>query len=405
MNERSSAIPTTSSGAILSIRLWIPVSGGATEEQVWKKATPAAAVAWDLVEASGGAGIVTEGNLLTSNFPDIPTAILAAKRIQWAVSGCAESGDAKSGSAAILIRSALGGKDQTSAEGSALQDVSLEQASPGQILLSEAACLPLENLPGLPLGSASAGVRELQWRRTGEAPSVLDEDSALSELIREHGLEGSIDPEPEMVAEPIPVPAALTEQKREVAERVLAEEPEDAEEGNWVSHLLAMPLWLKLVSGALPVAIVVALVLAFSHGKAPANPPVQPSQSATPVTSQPVTPAGDTTTGLQTPTVKPAETSKTPHETKPTQPAKAVDRGQKQHQSSSTEVKPTSACTLTTNDISFQLGAADASFQSRQYKDAERRYRSVLACEPDNRRAITGLERASRALQLQSSSN
>jgi len=404
VNERSSAIPTTSSGAILSIRLWIPVSGGATEEQVWKKATPAAAVAWDLVEASGGAGIVTEGNLLTSNFPDIPTAILAAKRIQWAVSGCAESGDAESGSAAILIRSALGGKDQTSAEGSALQDVSLEQASPGQILLSEAACLPLENLPGLPLGSASAGVRELQWRRTDEAPSVLDEDNALNELIREHGLEGSIDPEPEMVAEPIPVPAALTEQKREVAERVLAEEPENAEEGNWVSRLLAMPLWLKLVSGALPVAIAVALVLVFSHGKAPANPPVQPSVTAVP--PQPgAAPAADTSTGSPTPAAKPAETSKTPHETKPPPPAKAVDRGQKQHQSSSTEVKPTSACTLAANDISFQLGAADASFQSRQYKDAERRYRSVLACEPDNRRALTGLERASRALQLQPSSN
>ena len=181
MIERSSSNQENpfSDGAVLSVRLWTGDAGDPTSESVWKNATSAASVAVDLVNASGGIGVVTAGNLLVSKFSSVPTAILAAKRIQWAISGCTEAGGDGSGSATILIQSV----DDYSSEGSsAAPNPSLEQAFPGQILLAEATCKSLENLPGLPLSPPIAGLRELQWRTSENAPSRLQDDQALAQF-------------------------------------------------------------------------------------------------------------------------------------------------------------------------------------------------------------------------------
>lgn len=384
MNEKSSSIHSASAsgGAILSIRL----SGAAPDvlsgELLWKNGPPAASVAVDLVNASGGTGVVTDGNLLVSKFSSVPTAILAAKRIQWAVSGCAEAGSADCGSATILIQSV---EDHSAQASSTPPDLFLEHTSPGRILLAEPTCKSLENLPGLALSPPAAGLRELQWRTAENAPSRLQDDQALTQFLQQHGLE---DPEPaipEGVAAPASavasVPPVIPE--KSLSGRLPVESAFDSEEDGWLSRLRELPLWLKCVSAAVPLAIVATLFFVFFRAKPPAHAADQPAtvlsqtqpvQKLTPVveTTKPVSPKVDTH----------------PHP-RPAPP----------------ETRPASSCALNSTDIPSVLSIADARFQSRQYKEAERRYRSVLACQPENSHAASGAERARTALQLQPSSN
>jgi hypothetical protein len=384
VNEKSSSIQSTpaSSGVILSIRLWGPAEDESTGGLAWKNATSAASVAMDLVNASGGTAVVTDGNLLVSKFPSVPTAILAAKRIQWAVSGCAEAESADCGSATILIQSV---EDHSAQASSTPPDLFLEHTSPGRILVAEPTCKSLENLPGLALSPPAAGLRELQWRTSENAPSRLQDDQALTQFLQQHGLE---DPEPaipEGVAAPAPavasVPPVIPE--KSLSGRLPVESAFDSEEDGWLSRLRQMPYWMKGVAAAIAIVIVVILFLVFSHAKPPVHAPDQPAvvlpqpqsmQKPTPVveTTKPVSPKVDTH----------------PHP-RPAPP----------------ETRPASSCALNSTDIPSVLSIADARFQSRQYKEAERRYRSVLACQPENSHAASGAERARTALQLQPSSN
>lgn len=396
MIERSSSNQENpfSDGAVLSVRLWTGDAGDPTSESVWKNATSAASVAVDLVNASGGIGVVTAGNLLVSKFSSVPTAILAAKRIQWAISGCTEAGGDGSGSATILIQSV----DDYSSEGSsAAPNPSLEQAFPGQILLAEATCKSLENLPGLPLSPPIAGLRELQWRTSENAPSRLQDDQALAQFLQQHGLE---DPEPEIpegIAAPVPavasVPSAPPE--KSVPARLPAENTFNPEEDGWLLRLREMPLWLKSVSAAIPIAIVVTLFFVFFHAKPPAHAPDQPAAVVSPPQQTPKTAApADTTVVTQPPVAKSTKSVS----------SKATDARHNPH-SGAADVKQASSCGLNSIDIPSELSIADARFQNRQYKEAERRYRSVLACQPENSHAASGAERARTALQLQQSSN
>jgi hypothetical protein len=393
VNEKSSSIQgiPASSEVLLSIRLWVTASD-TPSELVWKSKAAAASVAMDLVEVSGGTGVTAKGNLLVSSFPNVPMAILAARRIQWAVSGCADAGDITGGSAAILIQSAEGHSSQASLPSPSL---SLEHASPGQILLVEASCKSLDHLPGLALLPASAGLRELQWRTSGSTPNHLQDDQSddqiLGQLMRQHGLEDPAAAEPDESVKLVPKPVPVTAPVRAVApgKNLAAQVPVETSIQPfyeiWLSRLHAMPLWHKVASGAVLLAIAVTLLLVFSRGKAQVHAPGQSQVQPTAVLPSPQ------------PQQKPATTTTT----KPALP-KVLDAHAKPHPAP-LEPRLTGACVLNASDISSELSIADARFQNRQYKEAERRYRSVLACQPENGHALSGAERARGALQLQPS--
>lgn len=390
MIERSSSTQEnpSSGGAVLSIRLWTRDAGDPSGEMVSKSATLAASVAADLVEASGGTGIVKDGDLLISRFSSVPKAILAARRIQWAMSGFSQAGNIDAESAAILIESA---QDHSSQAAPKPPHLSLEHSGPGQILLTEATCKSLENLPGLPLLPPSDGLRELKWRTSESVPNRDQDDQVLDRLMRQHGLE---DPEPvqsEEAPAATPAPASVSPVAAETNYTASSgvEEPISSEDGGILARLREMPLWLKGVSGAIPLAILGTVLFVIFHSK-PATPvPDQPSAVAPAPQSQPKpTVASDASTAKPT-TASPSKAASTSH-------------GVRQPQVS---VKPASSCVLNASDISSELSIADARFQSRQYKEAERRYRSVLACQPENAHAASGAERARQALQAQPSSN
>jgi hypothetical protein len=391
--ERSSSTQEnpSSGGAVLSIRLWTRDAGDPSGEPVWKDTTLAASVAADLIEASGGTGIVTDGDLLVSKFSSVPKAILAARRIQWAVSGFAEAGS--TGSAAILIESAQDHFSQTSSNPSRLP---LEHAAPGQILLAEATCRSLENLPGLSLLPLSDALRELRWRTSESTPDRDQDDQVLDRLMRQHGLEDpeTAQPEETSVVAPAFDSVPPVEAERALPVRVPVDEPNGAYE-IWLARLREMPFWLKGVSGAIPLAIVCIVLFVLFHSKPTAHVSDQPSATvpASPAQSKPPAP-GDASTANPQAAAKTTAAS----------PSKAANAGHNPHQAQS-NAKPASSCVLNASDISSELSIADARFQNRQYKEAERRYRSVLACQPENSHAANGAERARQALQLQPSSN
>lgn len=401
MTEKSSTILETpaSSGAVLSIRLWASTQNGLSGEVFGKNSTPAASVAVDLVEASGGTRVVEDGNLLVSSFSSLQSAILVARRIQWAVSACSE---VESGSAAILIQSA---EEHSSQRASTAPVLPLDHASPGQILLAEATCQSLENLPGLPLLPLSAGLRELQWRTSEETSSRVEDEQILDRLMQQHGVE---DPEPARFEEAsalLPAPVHELPAEKDTVTPVRAAEPGEPPDGGWLSRAREMPLWLKGVAGAVPLAIAAALFLVLFPSKAPVHAPGQPA---------PVLPSGqqqlkaasfaDTSAGSQPPSEKAEEPQKHIQTSKTQARAKSGDPAPKPRPAP-VEPKPTGSCNFSASEIPSELRIADARFQNRQYGEAEKKYRSVLACDSENAHARSGAERAHSALQLQPSSN
>ena len=63
-------------------------------------------------------------------------------------------------------------------------------------------------------------------------------------------------------------------------------------------------------------------------------------------------------------------------------------------------ITPTSACTLSTSDLPVRLNRADRNSAQGNYESAEREYNDVLACEPNNEKARTGLERTLKAKKM-----
>jgi type IV secretory pathway VirB10-like protein len=188
---------------------------------------------------------------------------------------------------------------------------------------------------------------------------------------------------------------------------------DDRDWRDWLSRLRQMPLWIKAASGIVPLGIAAVIFTVLFHAKAPAHAPDQPAISVPQPPGQ-SGPAAITSTADSASTAKPVETAKQTHPAKTPQattdqaaklpPVKPVDSRRPDRRALDT-AKTTTPCTLNPNDIASALSIADARFQNRQYKEAERRYRSVLACQPENSHAANGAERARTALQLQPSSN
>jgi hypothetical protein len=397
---------SVSSTATLSIRMWPPALDDLSDGSPLKKITPAACVA-DLIEASGGNTVSTDGDLLVSNFSCLQTALLTARRIQWAVFGLSEAGTTGNGNSAILIHSVNNEPSQARSDSA---NYFLDHASPGQILLSETAGELLENLPGLSLLPVAGGMRELRWHASEVASSRLKDDEVLGQLIRQHGLEdpGLIASEEIVPPPPISGPAFANTPAnvptRKSPKYVAVGEPAGILRGIGLSRLSAMPLWLKWTSGAVLLAIGIALFFAFLHTKSPVRTSNQTISAASNVQPPSQSAGNADATGVQPPVVKVDEARKQSQTSKTTAPSKGSDSRRNQHTAPAAS-EPTAACTLlNTNEINSVLGIADASFQNRKYKESERRYKSVLACQPNNPRALSGLERARTSLQLQQSS-
>jgi hypothetical protein len=171
--------------ACLSVRLWTASSNSEPLPSLWENESPAACLILDQIAASEGIPASRQGEVLTATFPTFQTAVFTARRLQWAIQGFSEAERLQATSLALLVHSPEDEHGETIAE-DALH--SLEQAAPGEILLTEKASQPFDRLPGFPLQVASGdGLWELQWRAPESQSNRSYDEQILAQLIEQQG--------------------------------------------------------------------------------------------------------------------------------------------------------------------------------------------------------------------------
>lgn len=406
----SSASAGTTSG-VLNVRLWMTGEAGGSNPMFWKSAAPAVSLIVDLIAASEGVVATTQDNILVANFPSVQRAISAARRLQWAVQGFAEGKSFHGTAAAILVHSP---EDQFGQTAGSSYLTLLNQAKPGQILLTDKTCQDLHDLPGFSLRAApQAGLQELLWRAPEAESARSVDERRLAQLIEKQGVNAETEPEAPPVTTLAVGDLDTTASTKTNSENksVLRAEPQPSPSGG------KSPL---LIGGACAAALlIVILIFALSHGKtptpavvaSPVDPPVTvPKTQAVPspvISGSPATPP--------VPAVNPPNPA--PQNLPPTL-SKAELRAAKgkhdKHGSSKLEpnsdenseaeskpepkpaVKPR-GCDLDQQEIADEVETAERSLARGNYRDSERQFGEVLSCEPGNGRARAGLDRARKA--------
>ena len=383
--------PPTPGNFVLSLRLRMTDSSGTASDVSFPfdspSASPAAALAADVMRASGGDTGAPIGPILTTRFSNLQSALLAARRLHWAIQGITEAGPTVT--AAMAIHST---EDEVSSAAPAL-----ETAAPGRVLLSMSIASAIQQLPGLLLLPPSGGEwRELEWQSPAAKDLAADEQSILG-LIRALGRE---DPLASVTAPPPPVSnlpdqAAIYQPPSGLGRSVLGE-PEAA----------AVPLWKKpwaVIGAAAALLALVAVLLIRSLTNGP-NPHAAVPEATHPVAPPPAspTPAGPAPAGPA------AATQDKPPVSKPAKPSR-----QGKSASATTEARteppapklPTGSCGLTETEIPLSLQRAGRLMSAGKLSEAQDAYQRLAGCPSARERALEGLRTVHQRLAAQGSPN
>jgi hypothetical protein len=363
---------------LLSLRLRTQDSRGAQADVSWAGGSSAAALAIDVISASGGASDPPKGALLAAGFFNLPSALLAARRLQWALQGLGESAGSHNAAASIAIHS------MEDPAGSAVVSL-LDHVAPGQVLVSSRIADAIQQLPGATLRPTVDGSwRELQWRGF-ETPSgySTDEQSVLG-MIRALGREDPCPPQaeaPRTLAVSQAAPATEVVPER-LGRPLLEPEPQSA---------FAKWKWLIIGGAAAAVVLVVVLVAIVSggHGKTPAQNP----DAATKATSP------DTTTPLP---AAPPPSSPVAEKPQPPKPPAKPGRQPKTDSKVEQPAQKTGPCNLTEAEIPRSLTRAENYMYAGKLDEAEAVYQRVLGCPTAHEKALEGLQRVHQRMAAQS---
>jgi hypothetical protein len=386
------------------MRLWKPQEDAQTCDLSWTSGDPAVSLVADLVAAEKGAASVPRGKFLVAGFPGIQPAVLTARRLQWALQGFSQAESFAGTTVAILVHAA---PDLPALESDSTALLPLENAAPGQILLTPEAAELMRDLPGLPLQAASeAGLCELLWRGPEAAPARSSDEEALSRFIQLNGLENEAPAPPGepfvSPTEPQPAGTDLAWQTMPVAPEPDAAGIARSAPGGFVSRLRGYPrLILGSAFAAAILLLVVALIFGVSHKGAakPETLQTQPAPSTSALHSGAILPAASLaahsvsipSAATQPRRQQPSEPA--PKDRKPIEPAQAnptaADAAKAQ---AGPPVVPAGNCELDSNLLPKMLDQAERSRQQGNYAAALRQFRAVLACDRNNARARSGLD-------------
>lgn len=380
--------------ACLSTRLWAASGDSTPVASLWENESPASGLILDLIAACEGEPTVRQGEVLTAGFASFQAAILAARRLQWAMQGFGEGEERQTTCLALLIHSPEDGPAESVAA-----DVfhSLGKAAPGAILLTQKAGKPIENLPGFPLQEAAGdGLRQLQWRCPEEQASRSSDEEMLAQLVEEQGAQAAS-------SAPSEPPAESFEHAAE--ERKPYSREAEAKRGS-----------SRLLIGGMALAAVVAIgaVVYFNSGKT--APIADQSQAVTANSEEPAGSAGTTAqpgapaSAAHAAHPGAAEPSNAPAAAKNSKPAKnelqppAEPPAQEKPPERERPAKPAEPpaakavsggrCDLDSSQFGGQIDLAWKNLGRGKYNDAKREFGAVLACDPGNARAKEGMERA-----------
>jgi hypothetical protein len=355
--------------------------------------------------------VATHGNILVTNFPQIPQALLAARRMQWAIQGLAQGlgqglADAAQSeiAATVLMQSAadLPGPTTNSAFLAAL-----EKASPGEILLASGVCQLAETLPALRLLPASGkGPRKLVWKSGDSAATAQQDEAELAARIAELGLSGQAVAASASVAVGSPAsssPADTRAKGSTFTANVASQERGQALPGIVQNKRL---LW---TGGGLAALLVIGVSIAVFGSRHSGE--SKSGETGTPVSASQ---AAGSNGVLGNPAPAPAQKSLallppgagSKFAEKSREPAKPSGKDKKteehaspaapaEHEQAAKLVTPSKACKYPDqSEWSYVLDTADGLYSGGKYGEAEKRYRAILECDRNNGRASQGLSQA-----------
>ena len=394
-------------GSILQVRLRTRLEAGQLGAAGGEILDPAVCLTTDLIKASGGDPVESDGQIFVARFTTVQDGVLAARRLQWAAQGFFESQNLKETPFAVLVQRPEDSLDPT-ANGFFAE--ALEHAEPGQILLTENVGKALGEMAGFSLGAASdAGFRELIWRGPDRHSTRTTDEMVISWFIEQKG--------PEFRAEAVAdVPAETESGNADKAATGWQDgrADEDRKRVSDVSNQGRTRLIL-LIGGAVAVVSLVAAVLAFhpfgGHQARVASSPaptIQPaSAQAAPVQAAPVQLAP-----VQTPV--PSEPPQSVLSRKPSDKKTRQQNASEAAVSKTVVVQPQAVveppkvetpkpvkqsanCDLDPGQYAGEVDQAETNLARGNYSNAERQFLMVLACDSGNSRARGGLEKVHQA--------
>ena len=387
--------PGSPGSVVLSLRLRTTDSSGASADVSWSPSavahSPAAALCFDVLAASGGALDPAPDGTLTARFSNLQSALLAARRLQWAIEGLADAGSTVS--VGVAIQSL---ESQDAAEVLPSPDT----ATPGaRVWVNSTIAEAVQQLPGSILSNASEGNwREVQWRAPGTPSNLAADEQAVLSLIQALGRKDPCVAQPEQ-PEAVPhVPAPAT----------TGVHPAPGLGRSHVESARAFGLGKRkwLILGGAAVVVVLAAILVIpamvsgGHSKVPAQttdtsrPVPANSSNALPAAETPAATdkahdqSGSSGEALQKP---PAKTSKPP-KWEPKSESKIEPQP---------ALKPSGSCELTEAEIPRSLARAENLMYAGKLDDAQDAFQHLLGCPSAHEKAAAGLQRVKQRMATQ----
>jgi len=404
-----SALADSASGeARICVRVWKTQDTAESRAISWQSNDPALYLVLDLISASKGVLSELRGPFLAATFAGVESAILTARRLQWAMQGFSGSDGTADIAVAILVQ---GSGDETDAGSSSQARITLEQAEPGQIFITPKTSDFLQNIPSLQLQAMpGSDVQELMWLNSAVAPNLSADEEAISALVKQNGLESEAPPS---AKEEMRDPAAPTTEAvmPGVSAPAFSEKRPGPRDPGAIRGMSPRRL-VGIGGGAVALLALVGFFTFWqkgqSHNPNPVSTPAAVVQSTpgsvtnsqSPGTGRPGQPTGLSDPGRTGPALAPAVSAA---EIQKDRKHKGIGSAPKERtdQKEAAQKDKGGNCTLDSSDVPKMLVQADNNRGAGRYEDALRQYSRVLACDRESARARSGLELTRLAMQHQ----
>ena len=359
-----------------------------------------AALAIDLIKASGGAPDPPQGAVLPARFFNLQSALLAARRLQWALEGLTE---ADSDTTALL---AIHSAADALAVPPALQSL-VPETSSGSILLSASLAETVRSLPGFTLRSAGGGPwTQLDWRSEHAPASLAADEQSVLGLIRALGRQ---DPVPARADVPPPEPPRAEPPRPELAPpppvgAVTGSTPNFATPPTLGRSVMDTetdpPFWKKpavLVSAAAVFVILVVVLVIQLRGSHPK--PDTTANPTLPVASEPVSPRVSAPVAPQvSPEAKPTPKPVKPPRSQPTPQPKVEAKTD----TPPPPRQPAGSCDLTEGEIPNSVSRAQRLMYEGKLTEAQSAFQRLVGCPSARDKALAGLQSVKQRIAAQS---
>ena len=380
---------------------------------IWDPQPGLFALIEDVVATHGAALVLADNMLYVSGFQQPEQALVAARQIEIAVQGFRRRHPTLPVAVSVAIDASAPPEGGASGAEAPHELVSLLRISkPAQVLLTHDAFQHLSGNPGLPLKPFPGrfGVNEYLWIGEDQLDLLKSEPQLMLAVItRETPVQN---PTPAPLPQPQPAtssgsfnaPAYPTHLGRSTP---LSEESLSARAG-----IRSPRVWLMVGAPLVVVVLIVGIVLSrgTSHSGATAPPSAQKTAPppASPAINSTVTPAKSGGHAPAAPPVQRVGESPRPQRVKQDAPKNAPSV-QAKKEPRPAEPIPTAAATppagqstpcMDRANLTQRYNLAEQNRQAGHYAAAERLFRAVVACDPGNADARSGLDRTLEAEKI-----